>query len=68
MQDEGEEFPSGPFTYKQKYYFEKFKVMPHELPEFRKLIQKAYCEALCWIFAYYYKGNSHLYSNILRNF
>lgn len=42
--------------FKETYYFEKFKVLPHEFPEFKKLIRKAYCEALCWVFAYYYKG------------
>jgi len=58
--EDNEPSPPGPYTFKQQYYFQKFKVTPEEFPEFRKLIAKAYCEALCWIFAYYYKGKEEL--------
>lgn len=47
--------------YRERYYHEKFHVLPHELPEFTYLIKKAYVEALCWIYSYYYKGESILF-------
>ena len=42
--------------FKERYYTEKFKISPQDFPEFKAQIQQAYVEALCWNFAYYYKG------------
>jgi 5'-3' exoribonuclease 2 len=46
----------GDSGFKRRYYGDKFKIGPDDFPEFRGLIQQSYVEALCWIFAYYYKG------------
>ena len=46
----------GEIGYKERYYNEKFKIFPQDFPEFKILIKQAYIEALCWVFAYYYKG------------
>ena len=46
----------GEIGYKQRYYFEKFKIHPRDFMEFKMHIQQAYVEGLCWLFAYYYKG------------
>ena len=42
--------------FKRRYYWDKFKITSDDFPEFRNLIQQAYIEGLCWVFAYYYKG------------
>jgi len=42
--------------WKQRYYFEKFKVKQDDLVDFLQRIRKAYCEGLCWVLVYYYQG------------
>merc|ERR1719231_2105188 len=42
--------------WKQRYYFEKFKVKQDDLVDFLQRIRKAYIEGLCWVLAYYYQG------------
>merc|ERR1740130_2578092 len=42
--------------WKQRYYFEKFKVKQDDLIDFLQRIRKAYCEGLCWVLIYYYQG------------
>jgi len=42
--------------WKQRYYFEKFKVKQDDLVDFLQRIRKAYCEGLCWVLIYYYQG------------
>mmetsp|Transcript_11730 Transcript_11730/g.27664 ORF Transcript_11730/g.27664 Transcript_11730/m.27664 type:complete len:856 (-) Transcript_11730:38-2605(-) len=60
-QDLGEAMPDtvrlgeGPH-WKQRYYFEKFKVKQDDLVDFLQRIRKAYVEGLCWVLVYYYQG------------
>lgn len=42
--------------WKQRYYFEKFKVKQDDLVDFLQRIRKAYIEGLCWVLVYYYQG------------
>lgn len=42
--------------WKQRYYFEKFKVKQDDLVDFLTRIRKAYIEGLCWVLVYYYQG------------
>jgi len=42
--------------WKQRYYFEKFKVKQDDLVDFLQRIRKAYVEGLCWVLVYYYQG------------
>lgn len=42
--------------WKQRYYFEKFKVKQDDLVDFLQRIRKAYVEGLCWVLIYYYQG------------
>eukprot|EP00743_Colponemidia_sp_Colp-15_P012541 GILK01014314.1.p1 GENE.GILK01014314.1~~GILK01014314.1.p1 ORF type:complete len:1359 (-),score=329.11 GILK01014314.1:114-4190(-) len=42
--------------FKDRYYKEKFNIDSDHLTEFRRKIQKAYVEGLCWVLSYYYKG------------
>lgn len=42
--------------WKQRYYFEKFKVKQDDLVDFLQRIRKAYMEGLCWVLVYYYQG------------
>merc|ERR1719401_790273 len=42
--------------WKQRYYFEKFKVKQDDLIDFLQRIRKAYVEGLCWVLVYYYQG------------
>eukprot|EP00929_Paragymnodinium_shiwhaense_P008140 TRINITY_DN112080_c0_g1_i1.p1 TRINITY_DN112080_c0_g1~~TRINITY_DN112080_c0_g1_i1.p1 ORF type:complete len:988 (+),score=240.62 TRINITY_DN112080_c0_g1_i1:267-2966(+) len=42
--------------WKQRYYFEKFKVKQDDLVDFLQRIRKAYIEGLCWVLIYYYQG------------
>jgi 5'-3' exoribonuclease 2 len=42
--------------WKQRYYFEKFKVKQDDLVDFLTRIRRAYCEGLCWVLVYYYQG------------
>lgn len=41
---------------KQEFYEQKFKMTPRDFPMFKQQIKQAYVEALCWTYAYYYKG------------
>lgn len=43
-------------NWKQRYYFEKFKVKQDDLVDFLQRIRKAYTEGLAWVLAYYYQG------------
>lgn len=47
---------TGDDNYKEKYYQRKFKISPQDYPELKSQIKRSYVEALCWNFAYYYKG------------
>merc|ERR1719414_1175542 len=42
--------------WKQRYYFEKFKLKQDDLVDFLQRIRKAYIEGLCWVLVYYYQG------------
>merc|ERR1719162_2602442 len=42
--------------WKQRYYFEKFKVKQDDLVDFLQRIRKAYMEGLAWVLVYYYQG------------
>jgi len=42
--------------WKQRYYFEKFKVKQDDLIDFLQRIRKAYIEGLAWVLVYYYQG------------
>merc|ERR1712136_660601 len=42
--------------WKQRYYFEKFKVKQDDLVDFLQRIRKAYIEGLAWVLLYYYQG------------
>jgi 5'-3' exoribonuclease 2 len=42
--------------WKQRYYFEKFKVKQEDLVDFLQRIRKAYVEGLAWVLIYYYQG------------
>lgn len=42
--------------WKQRYYFEKFKIKQDDLVDFLQRIRKAYIEGLCWVLMYYYQG------------
>jgi len=42
--------------WKQRYYFEKFKVKQNDLVDFLQRIRKAYIEGVCWVLQYYYQG------------
>lgn len=44
--------------WKQRYYFEKFKIKQDDLVDFLQRIRKAYMEGLCWVLVYYYQGCS----------
>lgn len=49
-------FGHSTYSYKEKYYTEKFRITPAEFPELRHNISKSYIEALEWICGYYYQG------------
>lgn len=42
--------------YKERWYKEKFGVEAKDHLEFIRGIRRSYAEALCWNYAYYYKG------------
>jgi len=42
--------------WKQRYYFDKFKVKQDDLVDFLQRIRKAYIEGICWVLTYYYQG------------
>jgi len=42
--------------WKQRYYFEKFKVKQDDLVDFLQRIRRGYIEGLCWVLVYYYQG------------
>merc|ERR1719281_785522 len=42
--------------WKQRYYFEKFKVKQDDLVDFLQRIRKAYTEGISWVLLYYYQG------------
>ncbi|KAI8086297.1 XRN 5'-3' exonuclease N-terminus-domain-containing protein [Halteromyces radiatus] len=41
--------------WKERYYTLKFGFRPEDREEISDVV-KSYCEGLCWVFAYYYKG------------
>lgn len=41
---------------REKFYSEKFRILPEDFMEFRARISQAYLEALSWICLYYYRG------------
>ncbi|KAI8331148.1 XRN 5'-3' exonuclease N-terminus-domain-containing protein [Chlamydoabsidia padenii] len=41
--------------WKERYYTLKFGLRPEDRAEINDVV-KSYCEGLCWVFAYYYKG------------
>ena len=62
-QDLGDSFPDrirlgegSDFTWKQRYYFNKFKVRQEDIPDFVMRIRQAYIEGICWVLGYYYQG------------
>jgi len=62
-QDLGDAFPDrirlgegGDSTWKQRYYFNKFKVKQEDIPDFVARIRQAYIEGICWVLGYYYQG------------
>ena len=62
-QDLGDTFPDrirlgegSDFTWKQRYYFNKFKVKQEDIPDFVMRIRQAYIEGICWVLGYYYQG------------
>ncbi|KAL4459931.1 hypothetical protein ABPG74_003457 [Tetrahymena malaccensis] len=44
------------YNYKLSYYNDKFGVKPQDFIQMQWIIKQSYIEALCWNFAYYYKG------------
>ena len=44
------------YSYKEKYYKEKFKITAGQFLELKNNVSKSYIEALRWVCAYYYKG------------
>ena len=42
--------------WKQRYYFNKFKVRQEDIPDFVMRIRQAYIEGICWVLGYYYQG------------
>jgi 5'-3' exoribonuclease 2 len=44
------------YSYKEKYYKEKFRINGSQFLQLKKSISTAYIEALSWICLYYYKG------------
>jgi len=62
-QDLGDAFPDrirlgegSDFSWKQRYYFNKFKVRQEDIPDFVMRIRQAYVEGICWVLGYYYQG------------
>jgi 5'-3' exoribonuclease 2 len=62
-QDLGDAFPDrirlgegSDFSWKQRYYFNKFKVKQEDIPDFVMRIRQAYIEGICWVLGYYYQG------------
>ena len=62
-QDLGDAFPDrirlgegGDSSWKQRYYFNKFKVKQDDIPDFVTRIRQAYIEGICWVLGYYYQG------------
>ena len=62
-QDLGDAFPDrirlgegSDFSWKQRYYFNKFKVRQDDIPDFVMRIRQAYIEGICWVLGYYYQG------------
>ena len=62
-QELGDKFPDrirlgegGDASWKQRYYFSKFKVRQDDFPDFVVRIRQSYVEGVCWVLAYYYQG------------
>lgn len=62
-QDLGDAYPDrirlgegSDFSWKQRYYFTKFKVKQDDIPDFVMRIRQAYVEGICWVLGYYYQG------------
>merc|ERR1711871_1122998 len=45
-----------PTHWKQRYYFEKFRIKQTDMVDFLQRIKKAYIEGVCWVMLYYYQG------------